>query len=97
MIQKVSHDESSIITLFIGGFPSSTTEGIVGSSDPVEILTEYFEDYKSLVSITIVKNKNKNSKGFGYIKFAQNSDAEKAIRLRHKISGKMVFPSFLSC
>lgn len=58
-------------------------------------LKKYFSGYQSFLDVSIVKNKKKNSKGFGYVKFGKQEDAKKAIGCKHKIFGKMVIFTFL--
>lgn len=88
--QSDPHNNSQqCVTLFIGGFPSKTTEGIFCLKFEDD-LKEYFKDYNSFLDVSIVKNKKKNSKGFGYLKFESPEEAQYAIKTKHKIFGKMV-------
>jgi RNA recognition motif-containing protein len=68
-------------TLFIGGFPPATKQSE---------LRDYFSSYASLVSISIVKNQNDESRGFGYVTFSDPADIKAVIKGVHKIRGKMV-------
>jgi RNA recognition motif-containing protein len=43
-----------------------------------------------LTGAKIVRNKKGMSKGFGYLYFKAQEDADKAIAGRHKLRGKMV-------
>jgi heterogeneous nuclear ribonucleoprotein A1/A3 len=68
-------------TLFIGGFPPTIQE---------EELSEYFSSYNSFLRISIVKNSQGESRGFGYVTFCSSEEINKVIKGVHKIRGKMV-------
>ncbi|KAH7512885.1 hypothetical protein FEM48_Zijuj12G0137700 [Ziziphus jujuba var. spinosa] len=57
-------------TILVKGFPFSTTD---------ERLAEVFSQFGEITEVKIVKNKDSNkSKGFGFVTFTSESDAQKA-------------------
>jgi len=68
--------------LFIGGLSWDTT-------DP--LLKEYFEAFGELEEAMVVYNRTAGvSRGFGFVTFQTQDDAEKCLALPHKINGKTV-------
>lgn len=82
------------LILFIGGFPSQTTERkLVGYFVLTyqEDLESYFKEVLGIsCQITIMKDRKGQKKGFGDLKLTSKRDAEIVLRTEHKIFGKMV-------
>lgn len=68
--------------LFIGGISWDTNE---------ERLKEYFGAYGEVVEAIIMKDRNTGrARGFGFVVFADPAVAERVIKDKHKIDGRMV-------
>lgn len=60
------------MNIYVGNLPYSTTE---------DEIRELFSQYGSVVRANIIRDRETgNSKGFGFVEIAEQSDAEKAIR-----------------
>uniref|UniRef100_A0A0A9WM21 TAR DNA-binding protein 43 n=1 Tax=Lygus hesperus TaxID=30085 RepID=A0A0A9WM21_LYGHE len=69
-----------ICDLIVLGLPWKTTE---------EQVKEYFEEYGEVTMVTIKKNsRTGQSKGFGFVRFAEFSTQTKVIGQRHMIDGR---------
>ena len=59
------------MNIYVGNLPYSTTE---------DELRELFAQHGSVVSVNIIKDRETgNSKGFGFVEMAEQSEAEEAI------------------
>ncbi|MDO8575558.1 MAG: RNA-binding protein [bacterium] len=59
--------------LYVGGVPYSTND---------EILRKYFEQAGEVTSATIIMDRATNrSKGFGFVEFANDADADNAVSM----------------
>lgn len=70
------------VKLFIGGISRDTSE---------DTLKDHFERYGSVSDSVVVKNgSTKNPRGFGFVWFADQSSADKALNDGHVILGRTV-------
>ncbi|GER52862.1 RNA-binding (RRM/RBD/RNP motifs) family protein [Striga asiatica] len=67
--------------LFIGGISWDTSE---------ERLREYFQTFGEIVEAVIMRDTTGRARGFGFIVFANASDAERVVREKHVIDGRTV-------
>lgn len=68
--------------LFIGGISWDTSE---------ERLKEYFNSYGEVVEAVIMKDRTTGrARGFGFIVFADPAVADRVIKEKHSIDGRMV-------
>ncbi|XP_010557695.1 PREDICTED: heterogeneous nuclear ribonucleoprotein 1-like [Tarenaya hassleriana] len=68
--------------LFIGGISWDTNE---------ECLKEYFSNFGEVVEAVIMKDRNTGrARGFGFVVFADPAVAERVIKEKHNINGRMV-------
>lgn len=79
--------QSDLGKLFIGGISWDTNE---------ERLKEYFSTYGEVLEAVIMKDRTTGrARGFGFIVFADPAVADRVIKEKHNIDGRMVnFPSF---
>lgn len=74
--------QSDLGKLFIGGISWDTNE---------ERLKEYFTSYGEVVETVIMKDRNTGrARGFGFVVFADPAVAERVIKEKHNIDGRMV-------
>jgi heterogeneous nuclear ribonucleoprotein A1/A3 len=70
--------------IFIGGLSYSTNE---------DRLQEIFQEFGKIINLRIVRNNDEagSSKGFGFITFSTDEEAEKALSLdRTKLDGRFI-------
>lgn len=74
--------EDPLKKLFVGGLNRST---------PDETLRSYFESYGEMTDCVVIRDQEKNSRGFGYVTFAEKDSVLKVLKEKpHKIDGKDV-------
>lgn len=74
--------QSDLGKLFIGGISWDTNE---------DRLKEYFSSYGEVVEAVIMKDRNTGrARGFGFVVFADPAVADRVIREKHNIDGRMV-------
>lgn len=77
--------ESDLGKLFIGGISWDTNE---------DRLREYFESFGEVVEAVIMKDRNTGrARGFGFVVFADPTVAERVVKEKHMIDGRMVATS----
>lgn len=70
--------------LFVGGLPFSTTQ---------EELQNLFAQFGSIISAIVITDKySGRSKGFGFVEFENDADADKAIEAMHdsEVGGRKI-------
>lgn len=68
--------------LFIGGISWDTDD---------QRLKEYFSNYGEVVEAVIMKDRNTGrARGFGFVVFADPAVAERVVKEKHNIDGRMV-------
>lgn len=79
--------QSDLGKLFIGGISWDTNE---------ERLKEYFSTYGEVLEAVIMKDRTTGrARGFGFIVFADPAVADRVIKEKHNIDGRMVNSSSL--
>lgn len=74
--------QSDLGKLFIGGISWDTNE---------DRLKEYFSSYGEVVESVIMKDRNTGrARGFGFVVFADPAAAERVVKEKHNIDGRMV-------
>ena len=74
--------QSDLGKLFIGGISWDTNE---------ERVKEYFSAYGEVLEAVIMKDRTTGrARGFGFVVFADPAVAEKVIKEKHNIDGRMV-------
>ncbi|CAI9772598.1 unnamed protein product [Fraxinus pennsylvanica] len=82
LLQNSKMMQSDLGKLFVGGISWDTTE---------ERLKEYFGVYGDVLEAVIMKDRSTGrARGFGFVVFADPAVAERVIKDKHKIDGRMV-------
>ncbi|KAL6936482.1 uncharacterized protein HGUI_00515 [Hanseniaspora guilliermondii] len=74
---------SEIKKMFVGGLNWDTTE---------DDLRDYFSKYGTVENVSIRKDREGKSKGYGFVDFEQSSSVEEVLSTRHILDGKVIDP-----
>lgn len=74
---------SEIKKMFVGGLNWDTTE---------DDLRDYFGKYGTVENVSIRKDREGKSKGYGFVDFENSSAVEKVLSTRHILDGKVIDP-----